>query len=81
MPNGGFMVHDDKERRGVKSAYGRYSASDQADERRSKEVRDHGVYGHRPEDSPGHERERTARPTNGRSSQKKPRSPSRTGRR
>jgi hypothetical protein len=77
------MVHDDKERRGVKNAYGRYSASDQADERRSKEVRDHGVYGHRPEDSPGHERERSTarRPTNGQRSERKPRSPSRTGQR
>lgn len=76
------MAHNGKERRDVKRAYGRYSASDQADERRSKEVRDHGVYGYRPEDSPGHERERTARrSTNGRSSQKKARSTSRTGQR
>ena len=74
------MAHSDKGRRDIKRAYGRYSGSDQADESRRKEVRDHGVYGARPESTPGHEPESTAgRPAVGRRLPKQRRSPSRAG--
>ncbi len=55
------MARDDKAKRDIKRAYGRYSASDQADKNRRDEVRDHGVYGYPPEDAPGQERNHTAR--------------------
>ena len=61
------MARSDKAKRDIKRAYGRYSASDQADKRRRDEQRDHGVYGYPPEDTPGQERDGTARkPTAGR---------------
>lgn len=53
-----------KARPDVKRAYGRYSASDQADENRRDEQRDHGVYGHSAEDVPGQERDGTTRRPN-----------------
>lgn len=42
-----------KARPDIKRAYGRYSASDQADKSRRDEQRDHGVSGHPSKDAPG----------------------------
>ncbi len=55
------MAHSEKARPDIKRAYGRYSASDQSDKNRREEQRDHGVYGHPPEDAPGQKRDGTAR--------------------
>lgn len=38
-------------------AFGRYSGSEQGDDRRRAERRDHGLYGYAPEEAPGYERE------------------------
>jgi hypothetical protein len=54
------MADKEKVRPDIKRAYGRYSASDQGDRNRRDEQRDHGVYGHSPEDAPGQEREVTS---------------------
>jgi hypothetical protein len=48
------MARYDDDRRDMKYAYGRYSGSDQGDDRRSEERRDHGLYGYGPEEAPGY---------------------------
>lgn len=55
------MARNGKAKPDIKRAYGRYSASDQADKNRRDEQRDHGVYGRPADDTPGQERDRTAR--------------------
>lgn len=51
------MARYDNDRRNMKHAYGRYSGSDQGDDRQRAERRDHGVYGYPPGEGPGYERE------------------------
>ncbi len=52
------MARHDLNRRDMKQAYGRYSGSDQGDERRHEERREHGVYGFgAEEEGPGYDRE------------------------
>ncbi len=70
------MARDDKAKQDIKRAYGRYSASDQADKRRRDEQRDHGVYGYPPDDTPGQERDGTARKAGASRRPRKPARPS-----
>lgn len=51
------MARHDPNRRDMKQAYGRYSGSDQGDERRHAQRREHGVYDSGAEDGPGYARE------------------------
>lgn len=44
-------------RREMKQAYGRYSGSDQGDDHRREERREHGVYGYGADEGPGYDRE------------------------
>lgn len=53
------MARHDQNRRDMRNAYGRYSGSEQADDRRHSERRDHGLYGYPPDEAPGFEREHT----------------------
>jgi hypothetical protein len=56
IPEGGMTrYHDD--RRSMNEAHGRYSASDQGDDRRREERRDHGLYGYGPWEGPDYEHE------------------------
>ncbi len=74
------MARDDKAKRDIKHAYGRYSASEQSDKNRRDEQRDHGVYGHPEEDTPGQQRDGTARkPSASRRPQKQALTSSRNG--
>jgi hypothetical protein len=51
------MARHDHDGRDMSNAHGRYTASEQADDRRHAERRGHGLYGYRPEEAPGFERE------------------------
>lgn len=51
------MARNRSNRPDFKDAYGRYSGTDQAEDRRDREVRDHDVYGYGAWDGPGYARE------------------------
>ena len=51
------MADHDRSRRQQGEAHGRYSGSDQGDDRRHDERRGHGVYGYGAEEGPGYDRE------------------------
>lgn len=53
------MARHDQNRRDMRNAYGRYSGSEQGDDRRRAERRDHGLYGHLADEAPGYDREHT----------------------
>lgn len=53
------MARHDKDRRDMRYAYGRYSGSEQGDDSRRGELREHGLYGHPADEAPGYEREYT----------------------
>lgn len=51
------MARHDRNRRDMKNAYGRYSGSEQGEDRARAERRDHGLYGHPADHAPGYARE------------------------
>lgn len=51
------MARNRSNRPDFKDAYGRYSGTDQGEDRRNREVRDHDVYGYGAWDGPGYARE------------------------
>lgn len=51
------MARHDRDYRDMRYAYGRYSGSEQGDDRRRRERREHGLYGPPAEEAPGYDRE------------------------
>lgn len=51
------MARHDQDRDDIRDAYGRYSGSEQGDDRRRAEKRDHGLYGYPSDQAPGYEHE------------------------